>query len=92
MMKKGGTSVDLMFRTPVGDWPFSSMVVLASMPKMRLAFASNQDYWKEKFNKNYVRDITKKAELQRLGWRVVVIWECELPDTRSDELARSLGL
>ena len=27
MMKKGGTSVDLMFRTPVGDWPFSSMVV-----------------------------------------------------------------
>ena len=53
---------------------------------------SNQDYWKEKFNKNYVRDTTKSAELQRLGWRVLVIWECELPDTRSDELARSLGL
>ena len=53
---------------------------------------SNQDYWKEKFEKNYLRDATKKAELQRLGWRVVVIWECELSDTGSDELARSMGL
>ena len=38
MMKKGGTSVDLMFRTPVGDWPFLFMAVLASVPKMRPAF------------------------------------------------------
>ena len=43
----------------------------ASMPKSR------EDYWKEKFDANVVRDARVETELRRLGWRVATIWECE---------------
>jgi len=34
------------------------------------------------------RDRRKAGELRRLGWRVIVVWECELRDT--PRLARRL--
>jgi len=45
---------------------------LATTPK------SNQQFWAEKFQKNMVRDLTKKKILESLGWRVYVVWQCEL--------------
>ena len=38
---------------------------------------SRQDYWLPKFEANVERDARKEAQLQNLGWRVLVIWECE---------------
>ena len=43
----------------------------ASTPKLRTEF------WEEKFRRNVVRDHAKKEELELLGWRCEVIWECE---------------
>ncbi|MHB0803953.1 very short patch repair endonuclease [Stutzerimonas nitrititolerans] len=43
----------------------------ATTPKTR------QDYWLPKFTANVERDARKAAELEALGWRVLVIWECE---------------
>lgn len=40
--------------------------------------ASNQDFWIEKFRRNVERDARKIAELETLGWRVEVVWECEI--------------
>ena len=39
---------------------------------------NNADFWKAKINANIQRDQRKKEELERLGWRVLVIWECGL--------------
>jgi DNA mismatch endonuclease (patch repair protein) len=36
------------------------------------------EYWKQKFWKNIEKDKAVKKELEELGWRVVVIWECEI--------------
>lgn len=47
---------------------------LARLPKSRLEF------WGPKLEANRLRDQVKQAELSRLGWRVLVIWECELKD------------
>lgn len=44
----------------------------ASMPK------SNVDFWQEKFAANVARDNRDVRALRSLGWRVVVVWECEL--------------
>ncbi|MFH7320593.1 DNA mismatch endonuclease Vsr [Desulfurivibrio sp. D14AmB] len=44
----------------------------ASTPKTKAAF------WQEKFAENVARDRRVKAEIERLGWRVLVVWECEL--------------
>ena len=44
----------------------------AAVPK------SNQEYWNEKLRRNVERDKRVYSELESLGWRVFVVWECEL--------------
>lgn len=39
---------------------------------------TNQAFWKEKLAKNRERDRRSVASLLSLGWRVLVVWECEL--------------
>ncbi|ARN18442.1 very short patch repair endonuclease [Piscinibacter gummiphilus] len=39
--------------------------------------SSNSSYWSTKIAENRCRDERKSRELQSLGWRVAVIWECE---------------
>ena len=34
--------------------------------------------WSEKFNRNVARDRDNEEALRALGWRVLVIWECEI--------------
>lgn len=38
---------------------------------------SNQDYWLPKIQKNIERDANQVAQLLTLGWKVIIIWECE---------------
>lgn len=47
---------------------------IATTPK------SNQDYWLPKFRRNVERDRQNQKALQKAGWNVLVIWECELKD------------
>ncbi|WP_375157271.1 very short patch repair endonuclease [Bradyrhizobium sp. RDT46] len=35
------------------------------------------EYWENKFAENVERDIRAIEALRRLGWKVLVIWECE---------------
>lgn len=39
---------------------------------------SNKDFWNEKFRKNKLRDKKKILELNSMGWKTLVIWECEI--------------
>ena len=51
----------------------------ASTPKSRIAF------WTEKFAANVDRDARQEAALRTLGWRVLVIWQCETKDEAAVE-------
>jgi len=42
---------------------------------------SRVDFWENKFNENINRDKKKKKELEDLGWKVIVLWECETKNT-----------
>lgn len=44
----------------------------ATMPK------SNVSFWAKKFAENTARDRKVERELKARGWRVLVVWECEL--------------
>lgn len=44
----------------------------ATTPKTRTEF------WLEKFDKNVKNDRIKQEKLRELGWKVIVIWECEI--------------
>lgn len=39
---------------------------------------SNSKYWKEKLNRNVIRDKEIEKELKKMEWNVVVFWECEM--------------
>jgi DNA mismatch endonuclease (patch repair protein) len=43
---------------------------------------SNREFWEAKFKRNVERDRRKIEELEALGWKVLVVWECELKDER----------
>lgn len=45
---------------------------LGRMPKSRLG------YWRAKLEANSRRDARHVRELRQLGWRALVIWECQL--------------
>ena len=39
---------------------------------------TNVEYWQQKLRKNHYNDNKKISLLENMGWRVIVIWECEL--------------
>ena len=50
---------------------------------------SRQEYWEAKLNRNMERDALNTEKLQELGWRVLVVWECELrPSRRGQTIER----
>ncbi|WEV64951.1 very short patch repair endonuclease [Bifidobacterium sp. ESL0732] len=55
-----------------------------SMPK------SNVEFWTAKLVRNHDRDIRQRAELEAAGWKVLVVWECELAKDRREETLERL--
>jgi DNA mismatch endonuclease, patch repair protein len=41
---------------------------------------TRQDFWLPKLRSNRQRDLDVQRELQRKGWKCLVLWECELRD------------
>lgn len=42
---------------------------------------TNHVFWETKIHKNILRDKRNIQELETRGWKVIVIWECELKNT-----------
>ena len=40
--------------------------------------STNPDYWLPKLARNVERDRVVRTRLQEEGWRILVIWECEI--------------
>ena len=41
---------------------------------------SNAEYWSRKLDRNLARDAANARLLRRLGWKRIVVWECQLKD------------
>jgi DNA mismatch endonuclease (patch repair protein) len=59
----------------------SSTCPLARLPKSRL------DFWLPKLEGNRARDLQNVERLEALGWRVLLVWECELRDREQLKIA-----
>lgn len=46
----------------------------STMPRTNIAF------WTDKFEKNIDRDERNYAALERQGWKIHLVWECEITD------------
>ena len=54
------------------------------MPKTRVT------YWQQKFEANQDRDRVSVSALEEMGWKVMVIWECEALAKDSGDLRKRL--
>lgn len=53
-------------------WHGHSDCVNARLPK------SNIEYWTKKISSNMIRDEKNVSELTKMGYKIIVIWTCEL--------------
>ena len=50
---------------------------------------NNADFWKAKISANVERDQRNYTALQEMGWKVILVWECELKgDARTERLLK----
>lgn len=52
--------------------------------------ATNKPFWTKKFKSNVERDATVKKQLRSAGWKVRVIWACQLNERKLDLLAAQI--
>ena len=59
---------------------------MASIPK------THRKFWADKFARNVANDRKHLRQLRRLGWKVLVVWECQLqhPDNVLARLRKTL--
>ena len=96
------------FRKNIADLPGSPDVVLPKhdtvifvhgcywhrhdCKKGRSIPSTNREFWLGKFEENVKRDKKVRAQLEDQGWKVLVVWECELSDdprsTISDTISK----
>ena len=48
---------------------------------------SNQNFWNEKLDKNIKRDTKNLFSLELLGWRTLVIWQCQ---TKNEKVLKKI--
>lgn len=60
-------------------WHGHRSCALARLPR------TNRDWWRKKIAANRNRDAKKEAAMRDLGFRVVVVWQCELSRERAVE-------
>lgn len=51
---------------------------------------TNAAFWKKKFESNVARDQLVRKQLQKAGWRVHTVWECQIAKSGLVRLLRGL--
>lgn len=42
------------------------------------------EFWREKIEGNVERDRETVSDLEKLGWKVLLVWECEVTSSKAD--------
>lgn len=54
--------------------------------KLTTTPSTQEDFWQAKFRANIERDRKNVRELETRGWRVLIVWECELLKPENNDL------
>ncbi len=65
-------------------WHGHSDCKYASIPE------TNREFWLSKISGNIERDKNTVSKLESLGWRVIVIWQCQLKSKTKDQTLNNL--
>lgn len=53
--------------------------------------ATNTTFWEEKISGNVKRDKSNFNKLRRLGWKYLVIWQCDIKESNKENLKRKIN-
>ena len=51
---------------------------------------SNTEYWNQKIARNAERDMEHYEKLADMGWKVIVVWECQINNERLNMLMNEI--
>ena len=43
---------------------------------------TNKEFWENKINSNIERDKKNQHKLEKLGWKIIIIWQCKLKNKK----------
>ena len=43
---------------------------------------ANKEFWENKINSNMKRDKKNQHKLEKLGWKIIIIWQCKLKNKK----------
>jgi DNA mismatch endonuclease (patch repair protein) len=52
--------------------------------------STRKAFWEAKFKANVERDLRKANELKAQGWRIIIVWECDVKERRLRRLVSQL--
>ena len=52
---------------------------------------NNAEFWRNKIEGNVLRDKKNIQELEKLGWKVIVVWECQLKSSNRETTLENLA-
>jgi DNA mismatch endonuclease (patch repair protein) len=52
--------------------------------------ATNRAFWKTKISNNIIRDKTVRREIRQLGWKQLVVWQCEIGKLKEEKLRKRI--
>ena len=53
---------------------------------------TNTEFWEKKFQRNVANDIKHKDQLENLGFKVIVLWECEIKRNLEETMQRVVSV
>lgn len=53
---------------------------------------SNKEFWEKKISSNMKRDSLHYESLESSGWKVIVIWSCQIPEILKSQQISSLNI
>ena len=61
-----------------------------SCKRAKVRPVNNTEYWERKLNRNIERDKANEIGLKQMGWKAMVIWECETKKKNIEILTEKL--
>lgn len=52
---------------------------------------TRKEFWEQKINKNIIRDTKNIKDLEDLGWKIILIWGCELGKNKEENLSNLIN-
>ena len=43
---------------------------------------TNKEFWENKINSNMERDKKNQQKLEKLGWKIIIVWQCKLKNKK----------